>query len=71
MPEDIKEYKERLNEKYVAGLFDAEGCITFKTVRNSISVSLIITQRSNPYILNYIKELYENKYNIKFSDLYY
>lgn len=67
IPEDIKEYKERLNEKYVAGLFDAEGCITFKTVKNSISVSLIITQRSNPYILNYIKEFYENKYNIKFS----
>lgn len=67
IPENESYYKDRVNEDYIAGLFDAEGCITFKTVSNTISVSLIITQRSNPYLLQYIKQLYFNKYNINFS----
>lgn len=66
-PEIEEYYKDRINEDYIAGLFDAEGCITFKTVKNSISVSLIITQRSNPYVLKYIKSYYDNKYNLNFS----
>jgi hypothetical protein len=54
----IKPY-ERLSIPYIAGLFDAEGCIT---LGNSLRVK--ITQKSDTTILKKIGELYDNYNNI-------
>lgn len=48
----------RINNEYVAGLFDAEGCITFKKYERTNSVTVTITQRSSPTILRKINEFY-------------
>jgi len=58
-PDNDNIYDTRINDEYVAGLFDAEGCITFKKYEKSNSVTLTITQRSNPIILHKINQYYK------------
>lgn len=62
-------YSERINNQYVAGFFDAEGCITLKYNGTCISVTLSITQRSNQTILKYINEFYDIKGTITLERL--
>ena len=50
---------ERLNTQYIAGFFDAEGCIT---VQDGLRVK--ITQKSDETILKEIAKLYNNKNKI-------
>lgn len=66
-PTSLSMYSERINEEYIAGLFDAEGCIRIIKRNNSLSVGCTITQRSNPEILSKIREFYIDKYDLKFS----
>jgi len=48
-------YRDRLNIEYIAGLFDAEGCIYIcKNKKNASRIS--IAQKNNPTILHAIKE---------------
>jgi len=48
-------YMQRMNIEYIAGIFDAEGCILARIRNNRISVGLVITQKSNSYLMEIIK----------------
>jgi len=56
---------DRLNHVYVAGFFDAEGCITLY----NRSMRIKITQKSDETILKRIGELYNNTNNISHYSL--
>ncbi len=58
--DDILIIKERLNWKYITGLFDAEGCVTmhYKVLEeNKFYPKLSIAQKDTPNLLNEIKNL--------------
>jgi hypothetical protein len=65
-------YLTRLNIEYIAGLFDAEGCIYIKN--NSFSFSISISQKNHPKILHEIVKflgfgkVYKYKYEIYKKD---
>jgi len=46
-------YSSRLNVEYIAGLFDAEGCI-YISLKKKSKFYISITQKNNPEILEYI-----------------
>lgn len=57
---------ERLCVSYIAGLFDAEGCITLGK-----SLTIKITQKSDITILQKIKEYYQNHGRVSDYNLYF
>lgn len=60
--------KDRLCISYIAGLFDAEGCVIYQRM----SIKMTITQKSSPTLLKYLSEKYtgggvHNKYRAVWS----
>ncbi len=59
---------DRLNIEYIAGIFDAEGCI-YICHKNTTTFRISISQKNNPFILNAIKKFLgyglvdKNEYN--------
>jgi len=60
---NAREYTDRLTLPYIAGIFDAEGCITFD---GSIRVKL--AQRSSPSLLGMIHEFFGGRGSVENND---
>jgi hypothetical protein len=69
--QDDEIYFNRINWKYIAGMFDGDGCITINysdLEKNRLNSKFSICQKYTPYFLEYIKKFMMNDLNeIKIS----
>lgn len=63
---DLEEYFNRINDKYIAGIFDGDGSVYLNYQRleyNKLNVRLTIVQKYTPKFLNYLKNYLKEKLN--------